>query len=374
MLAPIADELRGAVADAGGGKTVREIAELVGGRLISGDPGRRVWRIMPTDQADEDAVTFVTKPRYFAKLASTRAAAVMLSPEILSRSDVRIPIGVAVIGVDEPYLAFARAAQALAARVPHPEGIHAFAVVDQTAHVGRGVAIGPFVHVGPGAEIGDGAVLHPGVHVEANAKVGPGTILYNHVVIRHGCVVGAQCILHPGVVIGSDGFGFARRQDPGERPQHVKIPQAGNVLIEDEVEIGANSCVDRAALGTTRIGEGTKIDNLVQIGHNVEVGRGCILVAQSGVAGSSRLGDDVILGAQAGISGHIDVGEGAVIFGQSGVMDDVPPQAGVMGSPAVSQGEHFRRIVRVGKLEALFRRVKNLERLLDSETNRWRSR
>jgi UDP-3-O-[3-hydroxymyristoyl] glucosamine N-acyltransferase len=345
-------------------KTIRELAEIVGGRILRGDPARLVFRVMPTDEADEDAVTFVTKPSFYPMLAATRAAAVMLAPEILEREDVRVPDGVAIIGVERPYVAFARAAQALAARSPQPIGIHPSAVIDSGAEIGADVAIGPFVFVGSRARVAEGAVLYPGAHVEANAAIGAGSILYNHVVVRHGCKVGARCILHPGVVIGSDGFGFAQEDRCGAHEKNVKIPQLGDVEIEDDVEIGSNSCVDRAALGTTRIGAGTKIDNLVQIGHNVEIGRGCILVAQSGVAGSSRVGDGAILGAQSGISGHIEVGAQAIVLGQAGVMEDVAPKARVMGSPSVAQAEHFRRIVRVSKLDSLFSRVKKLERLL----------
>jgi UDP-3-O-[3-hydroxymyristoyl] glucosamine N-acyltransferase len=327
---------------------------------------------MSTEDAVEDAVTFVTKPKYFEQLAKTRAGAVMLCPEFLTRDEVSIPAAVAVIAVARPYVAFARAAQALARRVPAPVGIHRSAVIEEGAILGRDVAIGPFVYVGSGARVGDGAVLYAGVHVEAHAEVGAGSVLYNHVVIRHGCLVGARCILHPGVVIGSDGFGFAQDgcresaggEGDGAPVQHVKIPQLGDVRVEDEVEIGANSCVDRAALGTTRIGAGTKIDNLVQVGHNVQIGPGCILVAQSGVAGSSRLGRSVILGAQSGISGHVEVGDHATVYGQSGVMENVAPGGRVMGSPSTSQAEHFRNVVLVAKLDSLYRRVKKLERAL----------
>jgi UDP-3-O-[3-hydroxymyristoyl] glucosamine N-acyltransferase len=201
--------------------------------------------------------------------------------------------------------------------------------------------------------------------VEQGASVGAGTILYNHVVIRHRCRVGAQCILHPGVVVGSDGFGFA--QDGGE---HVKIPQVGDVEIEDAVEIGANCCIDRGALGTTRIGEGTKIDNLVQIGHNVQIGPRCLLIAQSGIAGSSKLGRSVILAAQAGVVGHVEIGDGARVLGQSGIMRSVEPGESMMGSPAVPQKEHFRTLVQLGKLDSLFKRVKKLERLLGTEEDK----
>lgn len=350
-------------------RTVAELAELVGGEVVRGDGRAQIRRVMPTDRAAPDAITFVTKPKYYPSLATTQAAAVMVEPEVLSRADVTIAPTTAVIAVRHPYVAFARAAQALAGRVPGPTGVHPSAVIEAGAELGEGVSVGPFVFIGRGAKIGAGATLYSGVHVEPGASVGPGAVLYNHVVVRHGCTVGARCILHPGVVVGSDGFGFAldTRPDGELVPVHEKIPQLGDVVIEDDVEIGSNSCVDRAALGTTRIGEGTKIDNLVQIGHNVEIGPGCILVAQSGVAGSSKLGKRVILGAQSGVTGHLKLGNGSMVLGQSGVMNDLEPNQQVMGSPAVSRPDAFRTIIRLRQLDQLFQRVKKLERILSKK-------
>lgn len=338
-----------------------ELAEIIGGTITRGDPKLLIQRVMPADAALEDAITFVVKPKFLEKLAASRAGAVMISPELVSRASA-LPEKMAIVSVAQPYTAFARAAQIFAAKVPAPLGVHASAVLDESASIGASVAIGPFVYVGPRAAIGDGAVLYAGVHVEAGARVGAGSVLYNHVVVRHGCTVGARNILHPGVVIGSDGFGFAQAAPE----DHVKIPQTGTVELGDDVEIGSNSCVDRATFGATRIGAGTKIDNLVQIGHNVEVGPGCILVAQSGVAGSSKLGAGVVLAAQSGVSGHLEVGDRAVVCGQAGVMDDVPAGERVMGSPSVPQKDHFRSLVRIRALDALFDRVKKLELLIRS--------
>lgn len=343
-----------------GGKTVAELAAIARGKLIRGDGSAVVVRVAPTDRATSDAITFVSDPKYLGHLEKTRAAAVLIAPEVMN--GIALPETLAVILTESPYAAFARVSQALLERVPQPEGIHPSSVIDPSAVIGRDAAIGPFVYVGPRASIGEGAVLHAGVHVEEGASIGAGTILYNHVVVRHRCRIGSQCVLHPGVVVGSDGFGFA--QDGGE---HVKIPQVGDVEVEDAVEIGANCCIDRGALGTTRIGEGTKIDNLVQIGHNVQIGPRCILVAQSGIAGSSKLGTSVILAAQAGVVGHVEIGDGARILGQSGVMRSVEPGESMMGSPAVPQKEHFRTLVQLGKLDSLFKRMKKLERLLGKE-------
>ena len=342
------------------GKTVAELAEIARGDLLRGDGSVMVARVAPTDAATSDAITFVSNPKYLPYLENTEAAAVLIAPEVMN--GISLPERLAVILTPSPYAAFARVAQALLERMPQPEGVHPSAVIDPTAVIEPNVSIGPFVFVGPAASIGAGAVLYAGVHVEAGASIGAGTILYNHVVVRHNCRIGSQCILHPGVVVGSDGFGFA--QDGGE---HVKITQVGDVQIDDWVEIGANSCIDRGALGSTRIGEGTKIDNLVQIGHNVQIGPRCLLVAQSGIAGSSKLGSSVILAAQAGVVGHVEIGDEARILGQSGVMRSVEPGESMMGSPAVPQKEHFRTLVHLGKLDSLFKRMKKLERLLGKE-------
>lgn len=345
---------------------VGALAERLGGRVVRGDPDVRVRRVMPTDLAEPDALTFVTKAKYVGALAKTQAAAVMLTPAMAETEVANIPEAVVIVEVERPYVAYARAAQALAGRTPAPEGWHPSAVVEAGADVSKEASLGPFVFVGAGAVVGPGAVLFPGVHVHAEAQVGAGSVLYDNVVVRHGCAVGARCILHPGVVIGADGFGFA--QEPGpDGVEHVKIPQLGDVVVEDDVEIGANTCVDRGALGTTHIGRGSKIDNLVQIGHNVEIGAGAILVAQSGVAGSSRLGKEVILGAQCGISGHLKIGDRALVHGQAGVMDDLDDGAVVVGAPAVDKREFFKSVVRTRKLGDLFDRVKELERRLAAQ-------
>jgi UDP-3-O-[3-hydroxymyristoyl] glucosamine N-acyltransferase len=347
------------------------VAELVDGELRVGDPEATVRRVLPVDAAAPDAVAFVAKAAWVEALATTRAGVVLVTPALLEQ-DVSVAAGVAIVVTPRPYVGFARLAQAFAGEVPRPVGIHPSAVIEAGAELGADVAIGPFVHVAAGAKIGDGAVLHAGVHLGPGAAVGAGSVLYDHVVVRHGCTVGARCILHAGVVVGADGFGFAAEPveaegegEPGGRiVRHVKIPQVGDVVIEDEVEIGANTCVDRGALGTTRIGAGTKIDNLVQVGHNVQIGPRCLLVAQSGVAGSSRLGPEVTLAAQAGISGHLSIGPGALIYGQAGVTSDVGPDDKVGGTPAMPAADFFRNAVRLRQLGGLFDRVKKLERAL----------
>ena len=352
-------------------RTLQEINELVGGRIVRGDQALRLTAVRPLDQAESGSISFVSKQKYVQFLQSTKASAVLLSSELIEAHLNSIPESVAILEVKSPYVAFAQSAQFLAAKIPAPIGVHPSSVVEPSAKIGKNVSLGPFAYVGTNARVGDGAVLYGGVHVEADASVGEGSILYNHVVIRHNCHVGAGCILHPGVVIGSDGFGFAPKMaEDGkdlEKLQHIKIPQSGNVVIENHVEIGSNSCVDRGALGTTLIQSGTKIDNLVQIGHNAELGKNCILVAQSGVAGSTKLGTAVTLAAQAGVAGHLSIGSGALILGQAGVAQDVDPGKKMMGTPALPATQFLRNSVYFGQLTKLVGRLNKLEKKIFSK-------
>ncbi len=351
-------------------KSLQEIVQLVGGTLIHGDSQLSVHQVMPADAAEAGSITFITKPKYLPHLSRSLATAVLVHPDVRQKDEFKPRQGMAVIEVASPYAAFAKVAQALADKVPGPAlGIHSSAVVDEGVEIGEVLSVGPFVHIATGAKIGDGCILYPGVHVEANATIGAGSILYNHSVVRHGCILGEGCILHPGVVVGSDGFGFAP-EVTSHGLTHLKIPQVGITILGDYVEVGSNSCIDRGALGNTEVGRGTKIDNLVQIAHNVKIGEACIVVAQAGIAGSAELDKHVILAAQAGVAGHIKVGEGATVFGRGGVLSNLEPRAKVMGLPAMPQKEYLRGMFRLRKLDQLFRRVKKLEQYLGKGTER----
>jgi UDP-3-O-[3-hydroxymyristoyl] glucosamine N-acyltransferase len=234
-------------------------------------------------------------------------------------------------------------------------------VVAPDAVVGAQVSIGAHCVVERGARVGDRAVLMPGSYVGALAAVGDDTFLYPNVVIREECVVGARCTLHAGVIIGGDGFGYAL--DDG---RYQKVPQVGNVVIGDDVEIGANTTVDRATTGSTRIGDGTKIDNLVQIGHNVVIGRHCIIVAQVGISGSTELEDHVTIAGQAGLAGHLKVGKGATVAGQSGVPRSIPPGSVVSGTPAMPHVVWRRLVALLPKVPQLFQRARDLEQRVET--------
>ena len=345
-------------------KTAHEIVSAIGGCIVYGDPSTRIACVKPIESASEESVTFISKPKFAPYLKSSPAGLLIVSTGLFHRDQPTRAS--AVLEHRDPYLAFAKVAQLLQKRVPAPEGVHPTAVIEEGATVHSSASLGPFVFVGRGASIAANVVLYPGVHVEAGAKVGAGSVLFDHVVVRHDCEVGARCVLHPGAVIGADGFGFAQDESTAEDGLvHQKIPQTGVAIVEDDVEIGANSCVDRGALGRTLVGRGTKIDNLVQVGHNVEIGPASLLVSQSGIAGSTRLGRRVILAGQAGVAGHLTVAPGSVIGPGAGQLSNLKKKQEVMGFPAVEKRAFLRSHFKLQALPKLFDRVKKLERLVE---------
>jgi len=267
------------------------------------------------------------------------------------------PAPCAMLRTPDPYLAFARAVAFFAPAWRPAAGIHASASVAADAIIGGGVSIGAFVSVGEGATIGDNTVVFPNVTIGPGARVGTDCVIHSNVAIRERVVIGNRVVLQNGVVIGSDGYGFVRRGDG----THEKIPQIAAVVIEDDVELGANAAVDRPAVGETRIRRGTKIDNLVQIGHGVTVGRNVLMAAQVGIAGSTDVGDDVVFGGQVGVGGHLTIGRGAVAVGQSGVTNSLDPGAMVAGYPAIDSQEWRKASVIFKRLPDLKRRIKELE-------------
>ncbi len=310
--------------------TVERLVALADGRLVSGDPGGRVTGVAALDDAGPGDVSFVTRSAFARRLPSCRAAAVLVS------EGVELPDtggdGPAVVRVADAELALAEILEAFAPEPDRPAaGVHPSAVVDPAARLGAGVAIGPHASVGPRAVIGDGAVLHPGVRVGADAAVGAGSELGPNVVVGARCRIGRICRLHAGVVIGADGYNY--RPAPDGRGLR-KIPQIGDVVIGDDVEMGACCAIDRAKFGSTVIGDGTKLDNHVHVGHNCVVGRSVVMVAAVVLGGSVRVGDGVQIGGNATIRDHVTVGPGARIGGLSAVSRDVPAGEEVLGIPA----------------------------------------
>lgn len=332
---------------------LRELAARLGCAL-RGDGEVEVVRVAGIEDSGPGDLTFLANPRYARRLAATRASAIIVSPE----TDTPLPSLLSA----NPYLAFARAVELLHPGDRPRPGVHPLASVDPTAELGDGVHVGPLAVVGARARVGPGSVLHAHVVLSADAVVGRDCLLHAGAQVREGCRLGDRVVVQNGAVIGADGFGFARDEDG----RYHKIPQRGIVVVEDDVEIGALCAVDRAALGQTRIGRGTKIDNLVQIGHSVTIGRDTVLAGQVGIAGSTRVGDRVTLAGQVGVAGHLTIGDGVVATAQSGIPGPVEAGAVVSGYPAIDNRAWLKASAVFARLPELQRRLRELERRLEA--------
>jgi UDP-3-O-[3-hydroxymyristoyl] glucosamine N-acyltransferase len=316
---------------------IAEVVELVGGDYRGSD-GLLVTAVNTLSEATADEMSFLSSSKYTSQLGQTKAGAILV-PKHLAGTDPRW------IRVADPYFAVSQVVTRWFTKRRMPEGISPQASVSPAAKVGRNSAIGAFATIGEGVTIGDEVVIFQGVSIERHSRIGDGTILYPNVVIYEGTVIGRRCVIHANSVIGADGYGFATHEG-----KHHKIPQIGIVRLEDDVEIGAGCTVDRAAFGETVIGEGTKVDNLVQIGHNVKIGKHCLIVSQVGIAGSTVLGDYVAVGGQSGLSGHLKIGNRVQIGGGSAVVQDTPDGSKVMGYPALPFRQFARREVILKKM------------------------
>ena len=325
--------------------TLQHLALLTGGQIVRGNPEATFQGISSLDFAKPDEISFLGNGKYYALFKETKAGAVLVDADHPSG-----PEDTAIVLVENPTLSFSKVIDFFQATKPaFTPSVHPRSEIDPSVQLNPGkVRIHAGAVIMAGAVIGDGTEIFPNAVVGENARIGNDCVIHSNVSIREGSIVGDRCILQPGVVIGSDGYGY---EFSGGK--HVKIPQLGIVEIGDDVEIGANSCVDRARFGKTVIGEGTKIDNLVQIGHNVQIGRHCIIIALTGIAGSSKLGNYVTVAAQAGIAGHLTIGDKAVLASRSGVTQDLEGGITYLGNPAQPIREEL-------KLEALRRRLPNL--------------
>lgn len=330
---------------------LRELAERLGCRL-EGDGALEVVRVSGIEHAGPGDLSFVANPRYAAHLSTTRASAVLVANDVSA-----VPGGPALLRSDHPYLAFAEALELLAGATSPPAGIHPTAVVAPTASLGTDVSIGALAVVGDRATIGARTVLYPGVIVGPGASLGDDCIVHARVSIRERVRLGHRVVVQDGAVIGSDGFGFVKLRDG----THRKIPQHADVVIEDDVEIGANTTIDRPAVGETRIQAGTKIDNLVQIAHGTRIGRRVLFAAQVGIAGSTVVEDDVTLAGQVGVAGHITLGKGVVATAQTGIPNSVEPGTMVSGYPAIANRDWLKASAIFRQLPALRKRVVELE-------------
>jgi UDP-3-O-[3-hydroxymyristoyl] glucosamine N-acyltransferase len=330
-------------------KTLHELAIVLNGRIV-GNGDVVIEQVRGIDEAGKGDLTFISNPKYRKKIETTNASAILVSPGTESA-------GKNLLLVSDPYIAYGQALSLFYPEDHGPVERSQRAFIDKTAVISDDATVYPGVYVGPGARIDRGVVLYPGVYIGPEATIGEQSILYPNVTVYRKCLIGKRVILHAGVVIGADGFGFAK---PGQ--ENIKIPQTGIVQIDDDVEVGANTTIDRAAMGITWIQKGVKIDNLVQIAHNVVIGEYSVIVAQVGISGSTKLGRGVMLGGQAGLVGHIEIGDHAMVAAQAGIHKNVAPRQIVMGSPQRPHRDFLRIEACISRLPEIRNAIGTLQK------------
>jgi len=340
--------------------SLKELSEYLN-EACYGDTTTMIKGIAGINEADEGDITFAVKPKYIKSLKTSKASAVIISAEV-KVSEVKVPYIIS----KNPYYTFARILEFFFPKQKNEHNIHhQSASIAKSASIGKNVTIYPGCFIGENAKIDDGAVIYPGCFIGENTHIGNESWLYSNVTLRENCTVGKNCIIHSGAVIGADGYGFVKHENA-----YYKIPQVGNVVIEDNVEIGANVTCDRATIGSTKVGSGTKVDNLVHIAHNVQIGKNVLIVAQVGISGSVDIGDDVTIAGQSGIVGHISIGPGSVIAARSVVTSDVKPKSFISGFPAKPHNEEMKIKAAMKKLPELVKDVKEIKKLLKIESKK----
>ncbi len=325
-----------------------EIAERFNGQII-GNPEAEIIGVKGIEDAREGDITYLASTKYIDKLKNSRASAVILKEKIGGLEKTQLI-------VDNPHLTFVKLLQLFYVRPYCPKGISEQAIISKDTNIGKNVTIYPYVFIDDQVEIGENTVIYPFTFIGRGSKIGANCIIYPHVTIRENVYIGNSVIIHSGAVIGADGFGYIFNEG-----RHEKIPQVGSVIIEDDVEIGACTTIDRATTGNTVVGKGTKIDNLVQIAHNVKIGRNCIIVAQVGIAGSSTIGDGCILAGQVGVADHAEIEAGTIVTAQSGVMPGKLQKGVFSGTPAMPHREFLKSYAIFGKLPEINKKVKEIE-------------
>jgi UDP-3-O-[3-hydroxymyristoyl] glucosamine N-acyltransferase len=329
--------------------TAQTIAGFLKGE-IEGNPETKVNTIAKIEEGFEGSLSFLANPAYEQYIYTTNSSVVLVNKTFVPSAKIKATL----IKVDNAYEAFASLLRLVEQSKPRKKGIHPSAVIEPSAKIGDDVYIGAFSYIGENCIVGAGSSIYPNTYIGDNSKVGDNCILYAGVKIYHECIIGNECIIHAGAVIGSDGFGFAPSAN-----EYSKIPQLGNVILEDNVEIGANSAIDRATMGSTIIRKGVKLDNLIQIGHNVEIGENTVMAAHVGIAGSTKIGKNCMLGGQAGIAGHIKIADNVKIGAQAGIISDIKEDAAVLGAPAIDIKQYMRAYT-------IFRKLPDLKTKLDA--------
>jgi UDP-3-O-[3-hydroxymyristoyl] glucosamine N-acyltransferase len=338
--------------------TATTIAGFLKGE-IEGNPDIKVNTIAKIEEGQSGALSFLANPKYEHYLYETKSSIVLVNKSFVPSANVSATL----IRVENAYEAFASLLRLVDQARPRKKGIHSSAIIENTAKIGNEVYIGPFVYVGENCVIGDGCSLYPHVYIGDNSVLGSNCTLNPGVTVYHDCILGEGCIIHAGSVIGSDGFGFAPQSDN----EYMKIPQLGNVVLEDSVEIGANVTIDRATMGSTIIRKGVKLDNLIQIAHNVEVGENTVMAAQTGISGSTKIGKNCMFGGQVGLAGHLKIANGTKIGAQGGILGDVKDEnTAIIGSPAIEVKQFLRSSVIFRKLPEMKSKIDSLEKELES--------
>lgn len=322
---------------------------------IEGNPEIKVNTIAKIEEGTPGALSFLANPKYEQYIYTTKSSVVLVNKSFVPSAKIEATL----IKVDDAYDAFASLLRLVDQARPRKKGIHPTAVIEPTARVGSEVYVGPYAYIGENAVIGDKCSVYPHVYVGDNTQVGANCILNPGVKIYHDCLIGEGCIIHAGSVIGSDGFGFA----PQSESEYMKIPQLGNVVLEDHVEIGANVTIDRATMGSTVIHKGVKLDNLIQVGHNVEIGDNTVMAAQTGIAGSTKIGKNCMFGGQVGIGGHIRIADGTKVGAQAGIISNLKEENTIIqGSPAIEIKQFMKSSVLFKRLPDLKTKIDSLER------------
>lgn len=334
--------------------TANQIADFLKGEII-GDPEVKVSNFSKIEEGKAGTITFLANPKYTHYIYDTDADIVLVNSDF----EPEKPVGATLIKVPNAYAALASLMEMINKSTPRKNGVDAMSFIAPTANLGEDVYVGAFAYIGEQAEIGEGCKVYPQSFIGDNVKIGKNTVIYPGVKVYHNCQIGENCILHSGAVIGADGFGFSKEGDI-----YHKIPQLGNVIIEDDVEIGANTTIDRAVMGSTIIHRGVKLDNLIQVAHNCEIGENTAMAAQVGIAGSTKVGENCVFGGQVGLGGHITIGKNSQIGAQSGIISNIKEGSEIIGSPAMPVKSFFKSSIIMPKLPDMYRQLNALEKEL----------
>ena len=341
--------------------TAKQIAEFIQGR-VEGDENATVNTFAKIEEGKKGAISFLSNPKYTHYIYDTESSVVLVNESV----ELEHPTKATLIRVNNAYECVAKLLQLYESMKPKKKGIDSLAFIDATAKIGKDCYIGPVVAIGPGVVIGDGCVLHPHVTIGENASIGNNTEIYSNAVVYHHCKIGCNCVLHAGCVIGADGFGFAPSADG-----YDKIPQIGIVTIEDNVEIGANTCIDRSTMGSTYIRKGVKLDNLIQVAHNVEIGENTVMAAQGGIAGSTKVGKWCMFGGQVGMAGHITIADQTNVGAQAGISNSVKKSGTtIIGSPAWDAKGFMKSAAMFRRLPDMYKQLAELQSKIEELTNK----